>query len=349
MDAASLATSPVVPALVGLSGTLAALIVRDVWITPYLARKKRSEEVFDRKEAEARKHHDFVRTYADPLTDATASLRVRLHEIIEKRDARYLLASAPKTIFLEYKKISTIYRIAALLSWIRAVRRERSYLDPHEASQSGEMLAIGELEKALADGGHVEHQRLDELLLLWRVRPGDQVAMVQTARLIDGERAEYLSRKGALTARDLLVADQAELAERCAEIVRKTLSVDVPRDLVDASVGQAAVIFGIKEAYIYRDWQTAIGDLLLQEDKGGDRRFSVMGFGSFEDMFLRAHSEEAPSSERRWFDRLQALIYDLDVTREGMFDARREQLRKLYICCIELENALRARSRSIKN
>ncbi len=345
MDAASL-TASVVPALVGLGGTLVALIVRDVWITPYLARKKRSEEVLDRKEADARKHHDLVRLYADPLTDAVVSLKFRLAEIIEKKQARYLLAGAPKVAFLEYKKVSTLYRIAALLAWIRAIRRERSYLDPHEASRSGEIKAIGELEKALADGSHVELQRLEELLLLWRARPGDHEVMGRAANLIDGERADYLAEKGVLAARDLSSADQVELAERCAEIVRKTLGVDVPRDLVDATAAQASVIFGIKEAYIYRDWQAAIGDLLLQEDTGGARRFSVIGFGAFEDMFLRAHEVEEPSSARRWFDRLHALIHDLDVTREGMFDARHAQLRRLHESCVELEKALKARSES---
>jgi hypothetical protein len=349
MDFALLTTPPVVAALIALGGVLLGVIVRDVWVTPHLARKKRAEEVVDRKEAEARKHHDRVRAYADPLADAVSSLRSRLAEIIERKNARYLLADAPKITFLEYKKISTIYRIAALLSWIRAVRRERSYLDPHEASQSDEMLAIGALEGALADGSHVELQRLNELLNLWRAQPSNPEKTEWAAYLIDGERAGYLSEKEVLAARDLSADDQAELAERCAEIVRKNLHVDVPRELVAASAGQAAVIFGIKEAYIYRDWQAAIGDLLLQEDKGADRRFSVMGFGAFEDMFLRAHSEDAPASERRWFDRLQALIHDLDVTQEGMFDARRDQLRKLHKCCIELENALKARRLTIKN
>jgi hypothetical protein len=50
MDAALLTAPPVVGALIGFGGTLAALVVRDVWITPYLARKKRSEEILDKSE-----------------------------------------------------------------------------------------------------------------------------------------------------------------------------------------------------------------------------------------------------------------------------------------------------------
>ena len=118
--------------------------------------------------------------------------------------------------------------------------------------------------------------------------------------------------------------------------------MEIPAELVTATVKQAAVIFGIKEAYIYRDWQAAIGDLMLMQDRGGNRHFSVHGFGSFEDMILEAQRDNQ-SNTARWFNRLERLIHDLDMAHEGMFDARREQLRNLYKCCIKLETALQER------
>ncbi|RJF93190.1 hypothetical protein D3876_02180 [Sphingomonas cavernae] len=305
----------------------------------YLASRKRADEVADKKEADKRAHKDLVRLYADPLKDAVTSLKHRLHEIVEKKQSRYLRSDAPNIPFLEYKRISTLYRIAALLGWIRAIRRERSYLDPDQASASSEMQAIAELEGALADGTHVELQRLEELLGLWRVHSMDEAVKSVAANLVDGERAEYLAGKGVLGARDLTDADQVELAERCAAIVRQKASVDIPKALVKATAGEAAVIFGIKEAYIYRDWQAAIGDLMLLEDKTAARHFSVLGFGAFENMFLEA-ATQVDEASGRWFGRLQALVHDLDMAHEGMFDARREQIRKLYQCCAKLESAL---------
>ncbi|MFG1416967.1 hypothetical protein V5F38_04010 [Xanthobacter sp. V0B-10] len=343
-DGVVFVSPPVVAAVIALAGVLIGLVVRDIVMAIHLTRKKRADELADKREADREARRDLVRLYADPLKDSVTSLKYRLHEIVEKRQARYLRSDAPSIPFLEYKRISTLYRIAAVLGWIRAIRRERSYLDPQQAATSNEMQSIAELEGALADGTHVELQRLDELLTLWRVRSIPSEVKDHVANLIDGERADYLARKGVLGARDLSIADQVELAERCADIMRKHSGADIPNDLVAATADQASVVFGIKEAYIYRDWQAAIGDLMLQESKIGTRYFSVLGFGPFEDLFLDAYGGEEQKGARRWFDRLQALLHDLDMAHECVFDARRDQLRKLYQCCVNLDSALEERS-----
>lgn len=348
-DGAVLVSPPVVAAVIALAGVLIGLVTRDIVMAIYLARKKRADELADKSEARREARSDLVRLYADPLKDSVTSLKYRMHEIVEKKQARYLRSDAPRIPFLEYKRISTFYRIAAVLGWIRAIRRERSYLDPQQASSSVEMQSIAELEAALADGTHVELQRLDELMTLWRVRSIAPDVKGHIANLIDGERADYLARKGVLGARDLPVDDRVELAERCADIVRAHAGADIPNELVAATADQASAVFGIKEAYIYRDWQAAIGDLMLQESKIGTRHFSVLGFGSFEDLFLDAYEGAEHKGARRWFDRLQALLHDLEMAHEGMFDARRDQLRKLYQCCVKLDAALEVRSQSEKN
>lgn len=339
-DGGVLLSPAVAAALFTLVGVLASIVVRDIVMAIYLARKKRVDELADRKVADLRAHHDLVRLYADPLKEAVKSLRFRLDEIVEKKQGRYLRSDAPNTPFLTYKRISTLYRIAALLGWIRAIRRERSYLDPDQASASSEMQSIAELEGALADGAHVEMQRLDELSNLWRIHSIDQSVKSHIASLIDGERAQYLAQKGMLGARDLSTEEQAELAERCAEIVRRYASIDIPTAQVIATASQASIIFGIKEAYIYRDWQAAIGDMMLEEGQGDSRHFAVIGFGSFEDMFLEAQQKGVRTSGARWLDRLEALVHDLDMAHAGIFDARRDQLRKIYQCCKNLETAL---------
>jgi hypothetical protein len=334
----------VVAALLALAGVIVGLVARDVIMAIYLLRQKRTQELNDRKEAEGKQHYDLVRLYSDPLKDAVTSLRYRLKEIVEQKQAGYLLADAPHTSFHDYKRISTLYRIAAVLGWIRAIRRERSYLDPQQASASHEMQAIGAFEKALADGNHVELQRLDELANLWRIAAIAPEQKVHIANLIDGERSKSLATNKALTASDLSERDQLELSERCAALVRQEAGVEIPSGLVSATVKQSSVIFGIKEAYIYRDWQVAIGDLMLQEDKRGARHFSVLGFGDFEDLVLQAREgTHLPAS--RWIDRLERLIHDLDMTQAGMFDARREQLRRMYNCVITLEAGLQQRVR----
>lgn len=349
---AALNTSPglwlspqVVAALLALAGVLVGLIARDVVMAIYFARQKRSQELADRKNFEDRQHQDLVRLYSDPLKDAVTSLKYRLHEIVEQKQARYLLADTPNTPFHDYKRISTLYRIAAVLGWIRAIRRERSFLDPQQVSGSVEMKAIDAFEKALADGSHVELQRLEELFILWRAPPILSEKRGHVASLIDGTRADFLAIKKVLSASDLSEADQCELARQCAAVIRREANVDIPSDLVEATVKQSTVIFGIKEAYIYRDWQVAIGDMMIQEDKGSTRHFAVLGFGQFEDMVFEARKDPQPILAR-WISRLESLIHDLDMTQAGMFDARREQLRKIYSCVIDLEAGLEERIRA---
>lgn len=79
-----------------------------------------------------------------------------------------LLAKEPRTDFEDYKLRSTYYRLAILLGWLRALRRELSFLrlaGKHRIDIIED--AIDNLERSLADGHHVELQRLSGLLLIW--------------------------------------------------------------------------------------------------------------------------------------------------------------------------------------
>lgn len=137
----------VVASLLTLAGVIIGLLARDIVMAIYLVRQKRVQELADRKEAESKYHQDLVRLYSDPLKDAVTSFRYRLQEIVEQKQARYLLADVPNIPFFDYKRVSTLYRIAAVLGWIRAIRRERSYIDPQQASASVEMLADRRIRK----------------------------------------------------------------------------------------------------------------------------------------------------------------------------------------------------------
>jgi hypothetical protein len=323
--------------LIALGGVLVGIFGRDVLMALFLARRRRQEEVQDKAASDARAHRELVRLYADPLREAAASLRFRLDEIIAYAAASYLLAGTPKTIFVEYKQISTVYRLAVLLGWIRAFRRERSYLDPEETSpipQGSD--PIGAIERALADGQHIEEQRLSELCGLWRVRKDpDNASWSKLAAALDAMLHAFLSEKSCLSAADLQEDQKVELAHRCARLVGDQTKTDIPNDLVQASAAQASVFLGIKEAYIYRDWQAGLGDLMLRETPGAPRRFDVMGFREFEVLY-----NDFGGAERRWIERLEALFHDLDMGSTGIFDARREQLKNLHRSCKALEEYL---------
>lgn len=335
--------TPIVTALIAFGGVITGLFGRDIVMALYFARKKREETIAEQARQEARTRLDSVTSYSDPLYEAGRALWFRLDEIIESRNPGYLLAETPSTTFSDYKRLSTAYRLAALLGWIRAFRRDRSYLDPaargEEAPIAAAILAV---ETALADGQSVEDQRLSALLKLWSV-PADRVSPADRVRLATAIEAARHRKMGDKKAWGGGSAIDHELVKECAQLVQSATSADLPDATVRGRAEEAMFYLQIREAYIYRDWQAAIGDFMIVEAEKGPRRFDVRGYGSFEDLYLEAHSPGCVAARRRWFDRLDALFYDLDMSKTGVFDARREQIRRLAAGLKQLEAVLAAK------
>lgn len=317
----------VLVALIGLVGVFVGALT-----TRYGAREKRNQKVEDRRFDEARDRDETVWQYAAPLYRSVESLRYRLKEIVEDGPAVYLLPQCPPTVYFEYKKVSTLYRIASTLGWIRGYRKERSYLDPSRYSASRDFeAAIGEIEKALADGQHVEARRLLEIATLWKV-PAEKLRAPETnsrlAAELDVLPDDFLASSGKLSVSDLSDEDQLSLCRKCCALLSDRLKVDIPDTLVKANVKMVAAYLDIKEAYIYRDWQVAIGDLMLVPVSGASRRFDAMGYGDFEAKYVRSKAD--PSfPDKVWFERLETLVAGLDMQVTGIFDARREQIQRL--------------------
>ena len=147
--------------LAGAVATLLAGILRDFvakWWTDRREENKSAEDVY--------------RGYAEPLASAAIALLWRLKETFGKDGrASYLSAREPRTSFEDYKLRSTYYRLAAVLGWIRALRRELSFLRLADKKRL-EVIesAIISLESSLADGHHVEFQRLDGLIRIWHLQ-----------------------------------------------------------------------------------------------------------------------------------------------------------------------------------
>ena len=341
-------TPAVTAALIGLMGVLVGLAIRDVIMPAILAFTKRRDQLADRQADKSQIRHDLVRAYADPLLDAVKALFYRLDEIVTKKNGEFLWANAPKVPFHEYKRISTLYRIAALLGWLRAIKRERSSLDPQQVEVGEESVLLFDIEVALADGEHVERHRVEELTALWGVKAVDDERKGYVASKVDVVRAVYLLSEGVLSATDLSELAQQHLAAMCAEIIKEYGDRQVEPSTVIATAGDAAVILGIKEAYLYRDWQVAIGDMMLKEEQGGVRRYAVIGYAEFEDRYLRAMAENEPTLDARWFKRLEAIVHDLRMERADFADARRDQLKKLHESSRKLKLALEARIEALK-
>ena len=254
-----------------LGGVVAAVLA--ILLRDYLSRDREKRKL-------AREAEVHLRLYADPLREAARSLEYRLTELVDGRDV-YFSATAPKTEFVRYKRHSTLYRLAALLGWIRAVRRERSYLDP----QSREVPpSISRIEEALADGQRVEVHRARGLLSLWSVECAED-SMATLAGEIDVIRHRYAGTESAKDLSHLSEDIQSTLVSECARAVEEHTNTVVNKDLLANRLSVAIAYLGIREAYIYRDWQEGIGDLMIRPARVGERHFEVVGYREFESIY----------------------------------------------------------------
>lgn len=305
-------------ALIGAVASIVVGILRD-FVSKWWSEKRASQ-----KSAE-----DVYRLYAEPLGSAATSLMWRLREIFsEDGRASYLTEHGPRTAFEDYKLRSTYYRLAAVLGWVRALRRELSFFRLEGVGRLTEIEeAIGSFESALADGHHVELQRLNGLLRIWEIPSiSDKKTRLRVAVDVESCAKRAIRNARVASATDIPPESQLMLCKEIAELVCSRASLaTVTSEVLQETRSRAIRQIAIREAWLYRDWQAAIGDLMISEAKVGNRRFEVLGFGDFESMLL------APTENQfRSICRITMLFDQVDVDREDPFDARPEALRKLY-------------------
>ena len=248
------------------------------------------------------------RSYVDPLAAATTSVFWRLHEAFyEPGRAAYLKLPEPVTEFQRYKKESTVYRLAALFGWIRAFRRELSFftLDDKTRVHAVEE-AVGALEHALAEGKLVEARRAKKLAELWGIALAEDpdVASDAAVRMEEAVKTchglDELWRVAEMAEEEKLrvCATAAGALARYAEGEK-----EVPQGTLEAKLPDSVGILAVREAWIFRDQQGAIGDVMLEEvspDGTAGRRFDVKGYAAF-DAILR-EGFEATRRVEEWPD-----------------------------------------------
>jgi hypothetical protein len=317
--------------LTTLIGAITGLVIAVVtsFIIPFVQkRQQRTEE-----------KRSIYERYAQPLAAEAVNLLWRLDEILFRQRGQYLKRDAPRTPFNEYKLISTCYRIAAVIGWIRAIRLEQSYLlFGEEASVDALRRAVVEFEAALADSPQVEAEVLQNLATLWELMlPAAEDASDRIAAYVVADLQHVLSDWSLVQYRDLLGVDaarQAELVARVADVLCNALQrPPLPRQLLAETWSRAIRILAVEQSWIYRDWQQAIGDMMILPVEGATRRYGVIGFGAFE----AAYREDSSV----WCGRLRDLVVGIDATSPEPSDFRLDQLRRVaravagIVCAIE--------------
>jgi hypothetical protein len=288
------------------------------------------EFVFDRLRegrASSGESRRLYRRYANPIFDSSEALMWRLWEILEGGRGDYLKGTSVKSTYEHYKATSTLYRLAAVLGWLRGLQREL-FVVPIEDRKHWKSLstAIDSLRRSMSEGAHVEQQRLKSLMALWNVAAEPPVKLEALGAALDSCINRHLHSAGATAAHELSPNQQGGLCRDASDLLVRALGAEeLPESLLSETVNDAVQLISVRETWIYFDWQAAIGDLMLTEAAAGDRRYEVIGFRGFEAML-----SEGTDEERRWLRRLYALLDDLDVSGDNNTDARIDQLKSIY-------------------
>jgi hypothetical protein len=310
--------------ITGLVAILATL-TKDYWF-PILIENRNSRI----------KSEQTFKKYGHPLMLSSIQLLVRIKEIFER--GYFLLDKTPKNQFNEYKYISSLYRLLALIGWIRASKIELSHIEVQKNDDYQKINdAIEEFEKSLADGQHIEQQVFENLSKKWVLKdstpPEEKKKLgILVERIVD----EYCFNENVEIPIFLSDEKKRVLAKKVCDSICEHISI-AP---IDETIINESVNFTIKEmsrieAWIFRDWQSALGDLMIKKSSSDvERKFEVIGFKEFENIYYSQIPEE-----KKWIGRINRLLKNLDVSVEDRFDARTQQIVNIYKATYNLLNA----------
>jgi len=315
---------PLLPGLLTGSVTVAIFLTKDI-VLAYLVAKK----------DEQKKERERLRLYVEPLVVSASKLFWRLDEVFNAEGRGvYLRSDVPDSEYNRYKKVSTLYRLASLLGWKRAFRRELMLVNIDLVSDFDKVeKALVDLEKSLADGSSVELQRLSNIEEVWRVDLKDKISnqrraevAVRIEQLLDSlDTLEIFSGKTEIESSSNLLQT---VPDALARLFKSFLNIEIPSATVDATRAQITNALCIREAWVYREWQEAIGDLMIENISHSGRRFDIIGYQKFSEI-----CGQGSTGDRLFLDKLKRLVVDIDIRRER--DSRVQVLWAIYVACAQ--------------
>ncbi len=283
---------------------------------------------FSRTQAGTEKRNETFKTYAGPLILTSISLLYRLKEILSNR-GDFLKEGHPQNDFNEYKYISTLYRFCNFLGWIRASTIELTYIEVANSEEYQKIEnVIVSFQSVLADGQDVELAVLEDICRLWKIYTGSISQPVKSKlgfeieKLIDvhcfAEKKDIVSQ----------ISSQEQL--KLARNINHLICTETDHTAATDEALQQSLLDFSKETsrtlgLIYRDWQSAIADIVIIKTNDQIRKFDVTSYKDFENLYLSQDKDT-----RKWLGRLNKLFKNFDVTVDDRFDGRTKQLRGIY-------------------
>ncbi len=270
---------------------------------------------------------DVYRQYLAPLCEACERIVWRACEIFVDRRHAFLKTATQPLDFNAYKRVGTLYRVAALIGWIRGMTLELRALPRGKAAFAPPIARqIAAFQSALADGPDVELDRLERLAALWSFDLAQLDGAPKAALATRFEVEAHAATEGRLKSdpahlRGLPAPDKLAICRRLAGWLARETGSKAPSDGALGKVAERAVSgLSYREALLYRDWQDALGDAMIERDPDSLRRFRIVGYEKFTEL-LRS---DAP-----WFGVLARSIDDIDFDETDPSDFRARQLRAL--------------------
>lgn len=295
----------IIAALIGAGVAAAALVIQSVF-TPMLAKVFRSRE----------EKRDLLERYAPTLGAAAEGLYYRLTEVTTSGRHTYLRTESKPTSYHVYKFNSTVYRLATMIGWIWAIRTEQSLLAETANKNSSLHESLQSFSVALADGAGVETWMINELARLWNFPTPDETEAAIAGAHLDS-LVDNLSPASVINRReicDLPQLDQTMMLMGVSGSLATKLNATPPEPaFIDRTAHDACKILAARQAWIYRDWQTAIGETMMSRVENGSRVFEAKGYAQFEQMY---------AGRNRWLDEVANIFRDLDPQTGKLGDFR---------------------------
>jgi len=259
---------PIIAALIGSAFAIAGILLKELII--FRANTQR---------AKAESQKDIVRSYMAPLTSACEKLIWRFKEIFIDGRHQWLVSNTLPISYNEYKRVSTLYRVAALLGWIRAINLELNSLAQGTSRFTTPLAtAISSFQSALADGPHTELHRLEQLCSAWNI---EKKLWAEKTSLAAELEVEYYRVAGSKLREDpdyLLDLSDVKKLECCTALAsflcEKLRIKPLSSDFVKEHIQSALESMAYQESLIYREWQEAIGDCHARQRTGRNTEIS---------------------------------------------------------------------------
>lgn len=325
---------PLLSALIGAVFAIAGILLKEILIVRANAKHTKAES-----------QKDVVRSYMAPLASSCEKLIWRYKELFIEKRHQWLMTHTLPTSYNEYKRTSTLYRVATLLGWLRAIDLElNNFIDGSPPSGSPLTDAIAHFRKALADGPHTELRRLEQLCDTWKIDISEKSGYEKKAIAIDLE-VEYYRVAGSKVKEDpdylsdLTVAKKLECCTVLATFLCNRFGLKPPSaEFIKERIQSAMESLAYQEALIYREWQDALGDSMLAPDQSSPRKFRIIGYAEFTEL-LRTRSP--------WIAAFRTSIEDINLAIVDKRDVRSAQLMNLAVAVADMLSAVAARDANL--